>query len=242
MTPPTGRASTLILFDIDGTILLTSGAGRRAIVGAISEQVGSSAALHQVRFDGKTDPQIIIELLDAAGYAGPHQPHRVERLCSRYVDLLQHELDQPTSKTTVMPGVVALLDRLERQDGVILGLLTGNMAQGAALKLRAAGLDPNRFRVGAYGSDSAHRAELPPIAARRAEPYFGRVPTGADVIIIGDTPADIACGACINARAIGVATGAYSLADLMSCSPYAAFETLSETDRVVEAIFASHLS
>jgi phosphoglycolate phosphatase-like HAD superfamily hydrolase len=230
----------LVLFDIDGTILLTAGAGRRAIVAAISEDVGHPAALHQVRFDGKTDPQIVTELLEAAGHPGPHQPDRVHALCARYVDLLQMELQQPASKTTVMPGVHLLLDRLEHE-GVVLGLLTGNVARGAALKLRSAGLDPERFRVGAYGSDSAHRADLPPIAARRAEPYLGRVPSGADVVIIGDTPADIACGACIDARAVAVATGAYSVADLTACGPHAAFEDLSNTDRVLEAILAPRL-
>lgn len=232
----------LVLFDIDGTILLTAGAGRRAIVAAIGEFVGSTKALHHVRFDGKTDPQIVTELLAAAGHPGPHEPDRVEALCSRYVDLLQHELQQPTSKTTVMPGVLPLLERLEKEESVILGLLTGNVARGAELKLRSAGLAPERFRVGAYGSDSAYRPELPPIAARRAEPYFGRVPSGADVVIIGDTPADIACGSCIDARAVGVATGAYSVSDLMLCGPHAAFEDLSDTDRVLEAIFAPHVS
>lgn len=231
----------LVLFDIDGTILLTAGAGRRAIVTAISEDVGDTAALHRVRFDGKTDPQIVTELLEAAGHPGPHEPDRVEALCSRYVNLLEHELQQMAGQTTVMPGVHPLLERLEQEDGVILGLLTGNVAQGAALKLRSAGLDPDRFRVGAYGSDSANRPELPPIAARRAERYFGRVPSGDDVVIIGDTPADIACGACIDARAIAVATGAYSVPDLMACGPHAAFEDLSDTERVLEAILVPRL-
>jgi phosphoglycolate phosphatase-like HAD superfamily hydrolase len=231
----------LILFDIDGTILLTAGAGRRAIVAAVAEDVGHGGGLDHVRFDGKTDPQIVTELLEAAGHPGPHQPGRVEALCSRYVDLLQHELQQPTSRTTVMPGVHSLLDRLEKEADVVLGLLTGNVARGAALKLRSGGLDPERFRVGAYGSDSAHRPELPPIAAQRAERYFGRVPSGADVVIIGDTPADIACGACIDARAVGVATGAYSVADLMACEPHAAFEDLSDTDQVLQAILAPHV-
>jgi phosphoglycolate phosphatase len=232
--------SKLVLFDIDGTILLTAGAGRRAIVAAITEQVGDATRLQQVRFDGKTDPQIVTELLEAAGHPGPHRPDRVQALCSRYVDLLEYELQQPTSSTTLMPGVASLLDRLERSDQVILGLLTGNMARGAALKLASAGLDPRRFRVGAYGSDAARRPELPPIAAQRAAPYFGRVPSGAEVVIIGDTPADIACGDCIGARAIAVATGAYSVADLMSCAPHAVFENLSNTDRVLQAIFAPH--
>jgi phosphoglycolate phosphatase len=226
----------LILFDIDGTILLTAGAGRRAIVAAIGEQVGQNVAFDRVRFDGKTDPQIVTELLEAAGHAGPHPTERVQTLCQRYVNLLQHELDQASSNTTVMPGVRALLDQLEAQSGVVLGLLTGNMAEGAALKLRAAGLDPARFRVGAYGSDASDRSSLPPIAARRAEPYFGRVPSGGDVVIIGDTPADIACGQPINARAVGVATGAYSVSDLEACGAHAVFQDLSDTERVMQAI------
>ena len=231
----------LVLFDIDGTILLTAGAGGRAIVAAIKEEVGHTTALQQVRFDGKTDPQIVTELLEAAGHPGPHEPGRIAALCARYVDLLQRELKQQTGKTTLMPGVQSLLDRLEQEDGVVLGLLTGNMAEGAALKLRSGGLDPDRFRVGAYGSDSANRPELPPIAAQRAEPYFGRVPSGDEVVIIGDTPADVACGACIDARAVAVATGAYSVADLLACGPHAAFENLCDTDRVLEAIFAPRL-
>lgn len=229
-------ATKLILFDIDGTILLTAGAGRRAIVAALGEEVGDTAAFGRVRFDGKTDPQIVTELLEAAGHPGPHASDRVSAICRRYVELLANELERHTGRTTVMPGVHPLLDRLEAE-GVVLGLLTGNVAQGAALKLRSAGLDPSRFRVGAYGSDSAHRPDLPPIAARRAEAYFGRVPAGPEVVIIGDTPADIACGECIDARALAVATGGYSVADLAACGPHAVFEDLSDTDRVIDAIF-----
>lgn len=228
--------SKLVLFDIDGTLLLTAGAGRRAIVAAISEAVGHSDSLHQVRFDGKTDPQIVAELLEAAGHRGPHARDLVDALCRRYVDLLAQELKRPTTRTTIMPGVVELLIRLEAEPGVVLGLLTGNVAEGATLKLRSGGLDPRRFRVGAYGSDAAHRPDLPSIAARRAETFFGRVPSGSEVVIIGDTPADVACGECISARAVAVATGAYSITDLEACGPHAAFETLSDTDRVLEAI------
>jgi phosphoglycolate phosphatase-like HAD superfamily hydrolase len=90
--------------------------------------------------------------------------------------------------------------------------------------------------VGAYGSDAAHRPDLPAIAARRAEPHFGRVPAGHEVVIIGDTPADVACGAPIGARAIAVATGAYSEADLAACGAHAVFADLSDTGRVLAAI------
>jgi phosphoglycolate phosphatase len=227
----------LVLFDIDGTILLTAGAGRRAIVAALGQEVGDTAAFGQVLFDGKTDPQIVADLLAAAGHPGPHAPDRVSAICRRYVELLAGELERHTSRTTMMPGIPALLDRLEAQEGVVLGLLTGNVVEGASLKLRSAGLDPNRFRVGAYGSDSANRPDLPPIAARRAEPFFGRIPTGPEVVIIGDTPADIGCGECIGARAVAVATGGYSVADLAACGPHAVFEDLSDIERVMDAIF-----
>ena len=226
----------LVLFDIDGTILLTAGAGRRAIVAALAGEVADTSAFARIRFDGKTDPQIVVEMLAAAGQPEAHESPRVRAVCARYVGLLARELDLPTSRTTLMPGVPALLDALEAQPGVVLGLLTGNLAEGAALKLRSGGIAPDRFRVGAYGSDAAHRPELPTIAAARAAALFGRVPHGSEVVIIGDTPADIACGAGIDARAIGVATGAYSVADLAACGPHAVFEDLTRTDAVVEAI------
>jgi phosphoglycolate phosphatase len=229
-------ATKLVLFDIDGTILLSSGAGRRAIVGAITEEIGDPGPLDHIPFGGKTDPQIVAELLAAAGEREPPSPDRVTGICRRYVQLLAGELDRPTTRTHVMPGVHHLLQRLEAEHGVILGLLTGNLAQGARIKLRAAGIEPHRFQVGAYGSDAAHRPDLPPIAARRAARWFGREPRGESVVIIGDTPADIACGTCIEARAIAVATGDYSVADLESCGPHAVFQDLSDTESVLRAI------
>lgn len=226
----------LVLFDVDGTILLTAGAGRRAIFAALGEEITDVTSLDKIRFDGKTDPEIVAELLAAAGQPEARESPRVRRLCERYVSHLARELRLPTARTTVMPGVLPLLDRLQEESCVVLGLLTGNVAPGAALKLRSGGIDPDRFRVGAYGSDAAYRHELPPIAARRAQPIFGRVPSGAEVVIIGDTPADIGCGTGISARAVGVATGSFSVAELAACGPHAAFKDLSDTDRVLEAI------
>jgi phosphoglycolate phosphatase-like HAD superfamily hydrolase len=226
----------LVLFDIDGTILLTAGAGRRAILAALAEDVAHVAAFDGVRFDGKTDPQIVTELLAAAGLSEPRESPRVRAVCRRYVGHLARELERPTTQTTIMPGVHDLLDRLEAEPGVVLGLLTGNIAQGAELKLRSGGIAPERFRVGAYGSDAGHRPELPLIATRRAEAMFGRMPRGEEVVIIGDTPADIACGAGVGARAIAVATGSFSVSDLAACGPHAVFEDLRDTDAVLRAI------
>jgi phosphoglycolate phosphatase len=226
----------LVLFDIDGTLLLTAGAGRRAMMAAISEAVEPADGLSRIRFDGKTDPQIVTELLAAAGEPVPPTPARLDAICRRYVELLSEELGRPTARTTIMPGIGTLLDRLRGQEGVVLGLLTGNVAGGASLKLQSAGLDPELFRVGAFGSDSAHRPDLPPIAIQRATSYFGRELSGSEVVIIGDTPADIACGECINARAVAVATGGYTVSELHACGPHAVFEDLSDTEGVLSSI------
>ena len=225
----------LVLFDIDGTILLTSGAGRRAMMAAIGEEVDLTDGSRRIRFDGKTDPQIVTEVLASAGRPVP-SPERIAAICERYVELLSEELTRPTTRTTVMPGVHPLLDRLEAEEGVVLGLLTGNLAGGASLKLQSAGIEPARFRVGAFGSDSARRPELPPIAVERATRYFGRGLSGSEVVIIGDTPADVACGECINARAVAVATGGYTVSDLQACGPYAVFEDLTDTEGVLSSI------
>jgi phosphoglycolate phosphatase-like HAD superfamily hydrolase len=109
---------------------------------------------------------------------------------------------------------------------------------GAQLKLRAVGLDPARFVVGAYGSDHAERPRLPPIAARRAEPHFGRLPTGAEVVIIGDTPADVSCGACIGARAVAVATGEFGVPELEATGAHAVFRDFSDLARAREVILS----
>jgi phosphoglycolate phosphatase-like HAD superfamily hydrolase len=229
-------ARRLVLFDVDGTLLVSAGAGRRAIRAALGDLIGDDTVFDRVRFDGKTDPQIVAELLHEAGREDPCEEERIAEVCRRYVLLLEQELAARRTTVTLMPGVHALLDRLENEAGVVLGLLTGNVERGASLKLQAGGLDPRRFRLGAYGSDSAYRPDLPSIAARRAEPHFGRVPDGDEVVIIGDTPADIACGRGICARAVGVATGSYSVDELATHEPHAVFPDLAATDDVLAAL------
>lgn len=226
----------LVLFDIDCTLLVTAGAGRRAITTALREHVRDPAAFDRIRFDGKTDPQIVRELLVAGGHPNPQDHAFVSHVCRTYVTHLEVELAQPTSRTTLMPGVLPLLTALEGTPGVVLGLLTGNVEPGAKLKLKSGGIDPARFHVGAYGSDSGHRPDLPGVAARRAADHFGREPKGREVIIIGDTPSDVTCGAGIGARGIGVATGSYSREELLAAGAHAAFDDLRELTLVVEAI------
>ncbi|MGE0351635.1 MAG: HAD family hydrolase [Gemmatimonadales bacterium] len=225
----------LVLFDIDGTILLSAGAGRRAIMRALAAELGSAEALPRIRFDGKTDPQILMELLAAAG-DNAHAPERIAALGREYVRLLEAELATPGHQTTVLAGVPELLDRLEAEAGVLLGLLTGNFVEGARLKLSSAGIDPARFRVGAFGTDSHDRSRLPPVATRRAAEWFGREPTGTEVVIIGDTPADVTCGRSIGARAVAVATGSYTVQQLSAAGAHAVFASLAPIDPVLTAI------
>jgi phosphoglycolate phosphatase-like HAD superfamily hydrolase len=228
----------LVLFDIDGTLLLTSGAGRRAVMRALLDSVGATGSFDGIRFDGKTDPQIVRELLTMAGHPEPDQPRAIEDVCTRYVGLLEAELAAATGRVQLLDGVAELLDALEPRSDVVLGLLTGNLEPGARLKLTSAGLDPERFRVGAYGSDAADRSALPDYAARRASGVMGIEPSGDAMVIIGDTPADMTCGRSRRARAIGVATGSYSPSQLSDAGAYAVFDSLIDVDSVVSAIFA----
>ena len=225
----------VVLFDIDGTILWTDGAGRRAVSRALEEVFGAPVP-EKHEFDGKTDPQIVRELMQLAGLAADSVNERLAPALARYVELLASELEGADHADKVYPGVTALLDELEAREDVLLGLLTGNVREGAVAKLTAVGIAPDRFRVGAFGSDHADRPALPAIARARAEALLGVPVDGRHVVVIGDTPADMGCGRGIGARAIGVATGRYSADDLRACDAAAVFADLSDTAAVMRAI------
>ena len=225
----------VVLFDIDGTLLWTDGAGRRAVHQAMEDVFGTLPA-DGLEFDGKTDPQIVRELMRHSGVADDTIDARLPEALDRYISLLQGELAGADHSDKTFPGVTPLLDALDGRDDVLLGLLTGNVHPGAMAKLAAVGLAHDRFRVGAFGSDHASRPALPAIARTRAEGLLGRAVDGGDIVIIGDTPADMSCGSDIGARAIGVATGRYSVDDLLACGPAAVFQDLSDTVAVVHAI------
>jgi len=224
----------LVLFDIDGTILWSDGAGRRAMTAALMHIFGGTGPT-DYRYDGKTDPQIVRDLMRLEGHTEEAIDERMVPLIEYYLRGLETELAEGLH-THVFEGVPELLDALEARDDIVLGLLTGNLRAGAALKLRSAGIDMSRFRIGAFGSDHHHRPELPAIAQRRAREELGLEIAGAAMVVIGDTPADIQCGRAIGARAVGVATGRYTVEELASHSPVAVFPTLADTDAVVRVI------
>ena len=227
------RPVRLVLFDIDGTILRSNGAGRRAMIAALREIFGGTGPENH-SYDGKTDPQIVREVMRIEGHHDAHIDERMDALMTLYLTHSGRELVE--ANTVVYPGVRELLDALEARDDTVLGLLTGNLREGAHAKLRAAGIDPGRFRIGAFGSDHEHRPELPAVARQRAQAELGIDLEGEHLVVIGDTPADIECGRALGVRAIGVATGSYSVEELARHAPHAVFETLADTERVVSAI------
>ncbi|MDO8501273.1 MAG: HAD hydrolase-like protein [Gemmatimonadaceae bacterium] len=225
----------VVLFDIDGTILQSGGVGRIAMVRALTHVFGS-AGNADYHYDGKTDRQIVRELMKLEGLTDEEIDAQMSELLAAYLAGLHDELASPGRTVHVFAGVRELLDELEREGSIVLGLLTGNIADGARAKLGAAGIDISRFKVNAFGSDHEQRPELPAVAQRRAREVLGRHVEGNRLIVIGDTPADIRCGESIGARAIGVATGRYTVAQLQEHDPYAVFETLADTHAVMQRI------
>jgi phosphoglycolate phosphatase len=225
----------LVLFDIDGTLLSAAGSGRRAIHTALREFFGGVGPA-DYWFDGRTDPQIVRDLMRLDGHDDEVIESRLPAVLARYVDRLSVELADPAHQPVVCPGVFELLERLEAEPHIVVGLLTGNVEPGAVAKLQAVGLDPARFVIGAFGSDHAVRGELPAIAVARARARLGIEVAGASVVVIGDTPADVACGSGIGARAIAVATGRYSVDELAACNPAAVFPDLTDTTAVLASI------
>jgi phosphoglycolate phosphatase len=234
---PCKRVHRLILFDIDGTLMSAGSAAARAFHRGLLEVFGTAGPIEGHSFAGKTDPQIALELLTAAGLDRDDITARFPALWEAYLTDLPDELTR--SRIRVFAGVTALLERIERRaNDTALGLLTGNIEPGARLKLDAAGIGFGRFTVGAFGSDHAERPELPAVAVHRAERRFGHRFAGKDIVVIGDTPYDIACGESLGVRTIAVATGSYPADELAACGPDHLFESLEETDAVWSAIFS----
>jgi phosphoglycolate phosphatase-like HAD superfamily hydrolase len=226
----------LVLFDIDGTLLTASGAGRRALDQALRDVYGTAGPIDAYDFRGGTDPQIIRDLLRQAGLGEEAIAADEGAVYLRYQALLEAEIGDGR-EVTVYPGVRELVETLAAREDVVVGLLTGNIEAGARIKLRPTGLWP-RFRLGAFGSDDADRTRLPLVAANRAERLVGRVFRGPDTVIIGDTPRDIGCARAFGAKAIAVATGWHSIEDLTAHRPDHVFADFSDRELALAAMLA----
>jgi len=220
----------LVLFDIDCTLVDAHGAGGRAILRAIKDVYGVEGELGDYSFHGRTDPGIIRDLAELWGSDGSGD---VDDCIARYVELLHDEITRVEVET--LPGIHELVVALAADRRALVGLLTGNVVEGARLKLEPTGLYP-LFKVGAYGSDSALRADLPAVAVARAEALDGRRYVGKDVVVIGDTPADVECGASLGVTAIAVATGRHTVDELAEYAPDHLFADFSDWRAAYEAI------
>jgi len=225
----------LVLFDIDGTLLLTRGAARRAFLRAMIEVYGTAGPIATHAFGGKTDPQIARELLRLDGFVDADINEGLPSLWASYTRELRLELALPDHATVVLPGVPELIAALTERNDVLVGLLTGNIEEGAALKLGSASLG-SHFRFGAYGSDRERRDELPAVAVERARALAGVEFRGRSIVVIGDTPADMTCGRSLDVHAVGVTTGSFDEASLWDAGAHAVLEDLSSTEEVMEAL------
>lgn len=222
----------LLLFDIDGT-LVWGGPAKEAFHLALLETFGTAGDIEGHSFSGKTDPQIARELLRGAGLADPEIDRGLPDLWRRYLLGLEEGLvERPMD---VLPGVPALLEALTGEDDVALALLTGNIADGARLKLGSAGL-AHHFGTGSYGSDAEDRDDLPGVALERAREAWGvRFPVD-EVIVVGDTPRDVQCGRAVGTRTVAVATGHYDSPALREAGADHVVEDFGDTRAVLELL------
>lgn len=222
----------LVLFDIDGTLLSAGRAARQSILATLREVYGWEGSAESNDFSGKTDPQIVRELV-AESIGRERCEVALERALDCYVAELARQLQ--TGTVVPKPGIPELLVRLAREPRVTLALLTGNLERSARLKLAPPGFNPY-FPFGAFGSDSSDRYELPVVAIERARRHCGVEFSGKSVVVIGDSVHDVACGRSLGVRSIAVATGVTSPERLSAENPDALFPDLQDTDAAVEAI------
>ena len=225
------RPGTVLLFDIDGTLVLTGGAGGRAMTRAFEELYGVGNAFEGVPFNGRTDAWILSRAAAAHGI----NDEAIARFKPLYLDYLAEELHRPGPRKGVMPGVGPLLDELSRRDDVYLALLTGNFERGANLKLEYFDLW-RYFTCGAFGDTTHDRNGLLAQALARIEVCGGPQVAPADVVIIGDTPLDVGVAIAGGARSMAVATGSHTTDELRASGADVVFQDLSDLEAVLAAV------
>jgi phosphoglycolate phosphatase-like HAD superfamily hydrolase len=233
--PASYRAvARLVLWDIDGTLVDSAGLGRDAFLEAF-EQVTGHAPRRLVPFAGRTDMEIALDLLETAGI------DHSERLLGDFEEALAEAMaaraELVRERGRPMPGVRAALERLGEQPGVTQSLLTGNIEPNAEVKLAAFDLHTLLdMEIGAYGSDHRRRGELVAVARRKAKDLRAREFEPREVVLVGDTPLDVAAAFEGGARAVGVATGPYDTRDLRESGAHVVLADLTDLDSVLEAV------
>ncbi|HWA10714.1 MAG TPA: haloacid dehalogenase-like hydrolase [Opitutaceae bacterium] len=222
----------LLLWDIDGTLISSGGAGMRALQRALETTFGLAGSLDDIDFAGRTDRWIIRRVFSKFGLDATEE--NFSRYIEGYLSMLPAELANPNAR--VLPGVATLLAAAGARADVAQGLLTGNIRRGAEIKLGFHGLW-RHFPFGAFADDGEMRNDLGPHALRRAREHAGLAFPADRTWVIGDTPFDIECGRVIGARTLALATGSHSTASLLAHQPSAVLADLSDVDafwRIVE--------
>ncbi len=221
----------LLLWDIDGTLLNSGGAGRRAMESAINKTFSIDVSLETIDFNGRTDQNILSQFFNKFEFADSEES-RLE-LCDLYYEQLLIEI--PQGEGMILPGVIEVVETVHRRDDLNQGLLTGNFERGAQVKLEHFNLW-HYFEFGAFGEESEDRNELGPRALERAKVSSGYNYSPEQVYVIGDTAHDIACGKALGANTIGVATGWTKADDLAVHNPTALFTDLSGVEEFFQIL------
>ena len=218
----------LLLFDIDGTLIHSAGAGMHALKLALTERHQIQDDLEDIEIAGMTDSGIVISILNK--HKIPATRENVTAFLDSYVHFLSLEL--PRRKGKLLPGVLELLQKLKARKHIVLGLLTGNLSRGAELKLDHYGVW-HFFEFGAFADDHHDRNRLGAFARARAKEKHGREFSVDEIDIIGDTPRDIACGKALGARTIAVSTGTWSREELAKHHPDFLIDDFSNVERLI---------
>jgi phosphoglycolate phosphatase-like HAD superfamily hydrolase len=226
--------SALLLFDIDGTLLMSGGAGVRAMTRAFEIVFGVPNGFEGIPIAGYTDSFLVSRALEQAGVDDTLDAHQTFR--TTYLDVLAEEIQKPgRGEKRLMPGVSALLEQVAHRSNLYTALLTGNYEPAAHIKLAHFGVD-GYFSWGAFGEDSPDRRELARVALQRAEERAVPPAARENVVVIGDTPHDVACARAIGARVVAVATGGHSFEELEQCRADQVLHDLSDTDGLLRLL------
>jgi phosphoglycolate phosphatase-like HAD superfamily hydrolase len=221
----------LLLFDIDGTLIHSGGAGMNALKLALSERFNIADDLHDIEIAGMTDSGIVVSILKKHKILVTNE--NISAFLDSYVHFLSLEL--PRREGKLLPGVLELLEKLKSRPHLVLALLTGNVSRGAQLKLEHYGVW-HFFEFGAFADDHQDRNRLGTFARARAKKKHGRQFSTSEIDVIGDTPRDIACGRAFGARTIAVATGMWSREQLAKYQPDFLIDDLSNVDGIIDTL------
>jgi len=229
----------IVLFDIDGTLLTTAGAAREAFGLALSEAAGRPVAPNGYSFSGRTDPQIARDILSANGVAGAALEAAIPETIRLYLRYFSRHV-RPHDGARLLPGVRELLDALAGRAEARTALLTGNVEDGARIKLGLFGITGYfDFALSSFGSDDPDRNRLPPIALRRAQQAIDPALGGRQLVVVGDSEHDVICSRTVGARSVAVCTGWTPVETLRAHAPDVLLDDLSDTARALDAILGA---